>query len=135
MKIINKVKDIDVKNRTYCFFNDIINIKKFDSNDIKIDENSYKDIFIYYIGYVMIKDSKYVKINSVNPLYLIFRKVNGYFEEINGNKYLTLVPTNESKEKTKKYKELRNKIRDVIRSLTKNSDYDEKFMKIKITSK
>ena len=83
----------------------------------------------------MIKDSKYVKINSVNPLYLIFRKVNGYFEEINGNKYLTLVPTNESKEKIKKYKELRNKIRDVIRSLTKNSDYDEKFMKIKITSK
>ena len=135
MKIINKVKDIDVKNRTYCFFNDIINIKKFDSNDIKIDENSYKDIFIYYIGYVMIKDSKYVNINSVNPLYLIFRKVNGYFEEINGNKYLTLVPTNESKEKIKKYKELRNKIREVIRSLTKNSDYDEKFMKIKITSK
>ena len=59
MEIINKVKDIDVKNRTYCFFNDIINIKKFDSNDIKIDENPYKDIFIYYIGYVMIKDSKY----------------------------------------------------------------------------
>ena len=135
MKIINKVKDIDVKNRTYCFFNDIINIKKFDSNDIKIDEDLYKDIFIYYIGYAMIKDSKYVKINSGNPLYLIFRKVNAYFEEINGNKYLTLVPTNESKEKTKKYKELRNKIRDVIRSLTKNSDYDEKFMKIKITSK
>ena len=135
MKIINKVKDIDVKNRTYCFFNDIINIKKFDSNDIKINENSYKDIFIYYIGYVMIKDSKYVKINSENPLYLIFRKVNGYFEEINGNKYLTLAPTNESKEKIKKYKELRNKIRDVVRSLTKNSDYDEKFMKIKITSK
>ena len=102
MKIINKVKDIDVKNRTYCFFNDIINIKKFDSNDIKIDENPYKDIFIYYIGYVMIKDSKYVKINSVNPLYLIFCKVNGYFEEIKGNKYLTLVPTNESKEKIKK---------------------------------
>ena len=135
MKIINKVKDIDVKNRTYCFFSDIINIKKFDSNDIKIDENPYKDIFIYYIGYVMIKDSKYVKINSVNPLYLIFCKVNGYFEEIKGNKYLTLVPTNESKEKIKKYKELRNKIREVIRSLTKNSDYDEKFMKIKITSK
>ena len=50
-----------------------------------------------------IKDSKYVKINSVNPLYLIFNKVNGYFEEINGNKYLTLVPANETKEKIKKY--------------------------------
>ena len=48
-----------------------------------------------------IKDSKYVKIYTVNPLYLIFNKVNGYFEKINGNKYLTLVPTNESKEKIK----------------------------------
>ena len=45
----------------------------------------------------MIKDSKYVKINSVNPSYLIFSKVNRYFEEINENKYLRLVPTNESK--------------------------------------
>ena len=68
-------------------------------NNIKIDEKSYKNILIYYIGYVTIKDSKYIKIN-VNPLYLIFDKVNGYFEEINGNKYLTIVPTNESKEKS-----------------------------------
>ena len=82
-----------------------------------------------------IKDSKYIKINSVNPLYLIFNKVNGYFEEINGNKYLTLVPTNESKEKIKKYEELWSKIRDLIRSITKNSDdYDEKYMKIKFNS-
>ena len=49
-----------------------------------------------------IKDSNYVKINSVNPLYLIFNKVNGYLEEINGNKYLMLVPTNEREEKIKK---------------------------------
>ena len=82
-----------------------------------------------------IKDSKYVKINGVNPLYLIFSKGNGYFEEINENKYLTLVPTNESKEKIKKYKEFCSKIRDLIRSITKNSDdYDEKFMKIKFNS-
>ena len=87
------------------------------------------------MGYVTIKDSKYVKINSVNPLYLIFNKVNGYFEEINGNKYLTLVPTNENKEKIKKYEELWSKIRDLIRSITKNSDdYDEKYMKIKFNS-
>ena len=43
-----------------------------------------------------------VKINSVNPLYLMFSKMNVYVEKINENKYLTLVPTNESKEKTKK---------------------------------
>ena len=71
----NKVKDIDIKNRTYFFFNDIIDIKNF---DIKIDEKSYKDTLIYYIGYATIKDSKYVKINSVNPLCPIFIKVNGY---------------------------------------------------------
>ena len=92
----NKIKDIDTKKHTYYFFNNIINIKNFDLNNIKIDEKSYKNTLIYYIGYGTIKDLKYLKINSVNPLYLIFSKVNGYFEEINENKYLTLVPTNRS---------------------------------------
>ena len=59
-----------------------------------------------------IKDLKYGKINSVNPLYLILGKMNGLFEEINKNKYLTLVSTNESKEMIKKYEELWSKIRD-----------------------
>ena len=58
-----------------------------------------KNILIYYTGYVTIKDWKYIKICNVNPLYLIFYKVTGYFKEINENRYLTLVPTNESKEK------------------------------------
>ena len=81
---------------------DIFNIKNFNSNNFKIDEKPHKNILIYYIRYVTIKDSKYVKINSVNPLYLIFNKVNRYSEEINGDKYLTLVPTNENEEKIKK---------------------------------
>ena len=51
-----------------------------------------------------IKNSKYLKINSINPLYLIFSRVNGYFEEINKSKYITIAPTNERKEKiNKKY--------------------------------
>ena len=75
-KMSSKVKDIDIdiKNRTYYFFNDMINIKIFYPNNIKIDENSYKDILIYYIGYVTFKDLKYVKVNSVNSLYLISAK-------------------------------------------------------------
>ena len=78
---------------------------------------------------------KHLKIYSVNPLYLMFNKMNGYFEEINGNKYLTLVPTNESKEKIKKYEELWIKIKDLMRSITKKSDdYDQKYMKIKFNS-
>ena len=129
----NKVTYIDIKNRTYHFFDDIINTKNFVPNNIEIDEKSYKNTLIYNIGYVTIKDSKYVKINSVNPLYLIFSKVNGYFEEINKNKYLLLVPTNEAKEKIRKYEEFWGKIRDLIGSITKNSDdYDEKYMKIKL---
>ena len=52
----NKVKDINIKNRTYYLFNDIINIENFDPNNIKIDKKSYKDILIYYIGYVTIKE-------------------------------------------------------------------------------
>ena len=97
----NKVKDISIKTHTYYFF-DNINIKNFDPNNVKIDEKSCKNILIYYSRQVTIKELKYVKVNSVNPLYLIINKVNGYFEEINKSKYLTLVPTNESKEKIKK---------------------------------
>ena len=59
---------------------------------------------------------KDLKIYIVNPLYLILRYLNGYIDEINGNRYLSLVPTNESKEKIKKkYEELWIKIRDLIR--------------------
>ena len=55
------------------------------------------------------KDSEYAKIYRVNPLYLILSNVNEYSEENNGNEYLTLIPTNESKGETKKYEELRLK--------------------------
>ena len=69
-----------------------------------------------------------IKINSVNPLYLIFGKMNGFFEEINRNKYFTLVPTKENKETIKKYGEQRREIRCLIRSMIKNSDdYDKKI--------
>ena len=86
----------------YYFFDDCINVKILDPNNVKIDEKSYKNILINYIEYVAIKNLKYVESNRVNPLYLIFSKVNVYFKEIDGNKYLTLVPTNKSKEKIKK---------------------------------
>ena len=79
-----------------------------------------------------IKDLKFLKISSVNPLCLIINKLNGYFEEIDKNKYLTLVPINERKEIIKSFKELRSNMRDLINSITKNSDdFDEKYMKIK----
>ena len=84
----------------------MINIKDFDPNLLKIDKKSYKNIDIYYIGYITMKDSDYVKIKSVNPLYLIISKVDGYFEEKNENKYLIPDSTNKNKEVSKKYAEL-----------------------------
>ena len=77
----------------------MINIKDFDSNLIKIDKKSYKNIDIYCTGYITMKDSDYVKINNVNSSYMIIDHVDGYIEESNGNKYLILVST----VRTKKY--------------------------------
>ena len=99
----NKFKEIDIKNRTFCFFDNTIIIKNLNPNKIKIDEKSYKNILIYYIRYVMIKGLRYVKINSFNPLYFIIDKINEYCEESNENKYLALVPTDGSKNTLKIY--------------------------------
>ena len=85
---MGSIKEINIKNRTYYFFDDMINIKNFQSKLLKIDKKLYKDIDIYYIGYITVKDSDYVRISSVNPLYLMIGKVNRYIEEKTGSKYL-----------------------------------------------
>ena len=78
---MGNVKEINIKNQTYYFLNDMINIKDFDSNQLKIHKKSYKNIHIYYIGYITMKDCDYIKINSVNPLYLTIDKADGFNEE------------------------------------------------------
>ena len=73
---MRNIKQINIKNRTYYFFNHEINIKDSDSNLLKIDKKSYKNIGIYYIGYLTIKDFDHVRLNSVNPLYIIAGKTD-----------------------------------------------------------
>ena len=92
---MGEVKQIEINNRTYYFYNDIINIEEFDSNLLKIDKKSYKDIDICYIGYITIKKiGNFENIYSVNPLYLIIGKVDGHIEcEKNGSKYLVFDST------------------------------------------
>ena len=75
------IKETNIKNRTYYFFDDMINIANVDPRLLKINKKSYKNIDIYYIGYITMKDSDYVKIKSVNPLYLIISEMDGHFEE------------------------------------------------------
>ena len=106
------VKQIDIKNRTYYFYNDMINIKKFDSNLLKIDKKSYKDIGIYNIGYITIKKiDDCENIYSVNPLYLLVNHASGYIEEKGLNKYLIFNSTDENKELLKKYNDVWNGIK------------------------
>ena len=71
---MRNIKQINITNRTYYFFDDIISIKDFNPSLIKTDKKSYKNIGIYYIGYITMNDSDHVKITSVNPLYLIMVK-------------------------------------------------------------
>ena len=103
----------------------MISIKNLDPNDIKIDEKSNKNILIFYVGYVTR--------NSIKPLYLMINTVNGYIDEHNANKYLTLVQTDKSID-TNKYGKLWKEIKELIRLINNSDDYDEKCMKIKFNS-
>ena len=132
---MGSIKEINIKNRTYYFFDDMINIKYFHSILLKIDKKLYKNIDIYHIGYITVKDSDYVKINSVNPLYLIMNEVDGYFKETNGSKYLTLVSTDKNKEVLTKYTELWDEIKNSIEKINnKSGEYGKDLMKIKFNS-
>ena len=96
---MGEIKQIIIINQTYYFCNDIINLKDFDPNLLKIDRKSYKNIDIYYIGYITIKKiDDYESIYSVNPLYLRINHASGYIEEKDGNKYLIFNSVDENKE-------------------------------------
>ena len=96
---MGKIKQVNIKNRTYYFYNDQINLKDFDASMLKIDKKNYKEIDVYYIGCVIFKEiANCNNINTVNPLYLMTDKMIGHFEEKRGNKYLVLDDVNENKE-------------------------------------
>ena len=103
------VKQIDIKNRTYYFYSDMIDIKTFNSDLLKIDKKSYKDIGIYNIGYMKIKKiDDYENIYRENPLYLTITHASGYIEEKGVNKYLVFNSADENKELLKKYSDVFN---------------------------
>ena len=88
---MGQVKEINIKNQTYYFFDDIIDIKTFHSNLLKTDKKSHKDINIYYVGYITIKKfSGCENIHSMNPLYLTIHSATGYFKAKDGEKYLII---------------------------------------------
>ena len=130
------IKQINIKNRTYYFYNDIIDIKNFDSSMLKLDKKSQKDIGIYNIGYITIKKIGDCKnIYSVNPLYLCINHASRYIEEINENKYLIFDSIDENKELLKKYNDVFNGIMGKIKEVSNDEcDYEKDYMKIKFNS-
>ena len=95
---------------------------------LKIDKNSYKDIDIYYNGYITIKKvDDYENIHSVNPLYLIIHSATGHFKEKNNDKYLSL-------DSTDKYKEVWSGTRSEIKTTNGRKElfYEKKRAKIGI---
>ena len=122
-------RQLNIKNRTYYFYNDLINVLNFEASNLKLEKKTWKDIDIYYIGYVDKKPDW--NVNSVNLLYLIINRVYGYVSEKNGNKSLTI---DKRDSVLKKYAQVFSGIKHHIKKIDDgeanfNSDYDEiKFL-------
>ena len=82
MNVIPLNKHINIKNRSYYFYNDIINLDEFDGSKIKVDKKSFNDINTYYLGYEYKKKiTERNEINSVNPLYLRVTDMKDQFKK------------------------------------------------------
>ena len=92
---MEKINQLNIKNNTYYFYDDITDIKNFQSNLLKIEKKPYKDFDIYHIGFITIKKfritikkfSDHENIHSVSPLYLIIHSATEYFKQEYGKKY------------------------------------------------
>ena len=133
---MGEVKDLNIKNRTYYYFDDMIDIKRFEPNLLKIDKKSHRDFDIYYICYDTIKKYNnyngkciYKNIRSVNPLYLLIYSATEYFKEKNSKTYLILDPI-------EKYEEVLSEIRSEIKTINigKELFYEKNYAKIRATT-
>ena len=119
---MGSTKEINIENRTYYFYNDIIDLKTFDTNNLKLDKKKYKDIDIYNIGYVAIKKiGDFYDVNSVNPLYLRIDNASGYIKEVNKDKFLVFNVTDKNKELLKRYDDVFNGIMGKIKKIDDDS--------------
>ena len=131
---MRSIRDINIKNRTYHFYEDMIKIKTFGSSLLKLDKNSYKNIAIYCIGYITKHDKDVI--NSVSPIYLVVHEVDDFIEEKEGNKYLNVAFTDSNSDVLKNYAEIWSRIKDQIKAISngKSGEYGKDYMKIKFSS-
>ena len=124
-------KKLNIKNRTYYFYNDLINLDGFDVDLLKLDKKGVMSINVYYIGYITKKPA--YNIDSVNPLYLNIYTIDGFIEEKDGSKYLNIAFTDYNNKVLKKYSEVWKGIKNQIVKINYGlgGEYDKDFMKIK----
>ena len=128
------VKQLNIKNRTYYFYNDLINALTFEPNDLKLGKKAWKDIDIYYIGYVDKNKPEDLRVNSVNPLYLIINKVFCSVGEKNGIKYLK-IEKNHSEPSLNKWNQVFDSIKYHIKKINNEEvNFNDDFNKIKFIS-
>ena len=128
------IKQLNIKNRTYCFYNDLVNLDGFDADLLKLDKKGVMNIKVYYIGYVTKKPA--YNIDSVNPLYLNIYALDGFIEEKDGSKYLNVALTDYNNNVLKKYSEVWKGIKNQIVKINNGleGEYDNDYMKIKFDS-
>ena len=118
------IRQLNIKSRTYYFNNDLINIKKFNNNKLKLDKKNI-------LGKKYITKKPRWDVFSVNPLYLMINKIKGHFEEVDGDKYQII--SSENGDIMQKYQEVFNRIKEIIKKVNdygQPTKYDDNYMKI-----
>ena len=127
------IRQINIKSKAYYFYNDLINIKNFNNNKLKLDKKGVLGNDVYYIGYITKKPQW--NVNSVNPLYLMINRIKGHFEEVDGDKYLII--SSENGDIMQKYHEIFDGIKEIIKKINDYGQpikYDDNYMKIKFNT-
>ena len=119
-------KQLNIKNRSYYFYNDLIHVLNFEASDLKLDKKSWMNRDIYYIGHVDKKPDW--NVNSGNPLYLMISRFYRHIEEENGNKYLIIIDISKNSDVLKKYDQVFSGIKYYINN---NREYEKDYKKIK----
>ena len=127
------VRQLSIKGKTYYFYNNLINIKNFNINSLKLDKKGALGNDVYYLGYITKKTQ--LDVNGVNTLYLIINGIKGYFEEVDGDKYLII--NSENGDIMQKYQEIFHGIKEIIKKINDCNQpikYDDNYMKIKFST-
>ena len=127
------IKQLNIESRTYYFYYDLINIKNFNTNNLKLDKICVLGNDVYYIGYVIKKPQW--NVNSVNSLYLMINRIKRNFEEKNEDKYLII--SSENGDIMQKYQEVFDGIKEIIKKIIDYSQpikYNDNYMKIKFNT-